>query len=228
MGLDIGRAFAFPFDDGEWVKKILIGGLVTLIPVVGSFIVYGYMLEVTRRSFAGSDGELPEWDDLGGMLASGFFLWLAYMVWFLPIILLIICAAFVIIFSGLASGSDALIGISFLFMFMVLMPLIFLVSILAAVIQPLLLARYALERRFGALFEFGAILAEVRLIGLVPLLLMLVTVLAAQSLASLGMIACFVGIYFTSFYASLVMAHAGGQVYRRARGLEPAGQPVVL
>jgi hypothetical protein len=217
--VDIGRAFAFVFDDPEWVKKILIGGAISLVPVVGSFIVYGYMLEIARRSFAASGDDLPEWDDVGGMLASGFILWLGYMIWFLPVVLLILCFVFAMILTGVASGSDAVIGLSFLFAFMVFMPLIFLVSILAAVIQPLLLGRYAIERRFGALFEFGAILAEARLIGAVPLLLLLVTVLAAQSIGSLGFVLCFIGVIFTSFYASLVTAHGAGQVYRRARAL---------
>lgn len=218
--MDIGRAFAFVFDDPEWVKKILIGGAVSLIPLVGGFIVYGYMLEIARRAYVASGDELPEWDDIGGMLAAGFFLWLGYVIWFLPVISLFLCGMVAVILPALATGDDALITISFLVAFGLFMPVIFLVSTLATVLQPLLLGRYAIERRFGAMFEFSAIIADIRAIGAVPLLLLLVTVLAAQSAASLGFILCIIGLIFTSFYASVVTAHSAGQIYRRARGLD--------
>ena len=47
--MDFGLAFSFPFQDKNWLQKILIAGLIMLIPIVGWFAVIGWALEITRR-----------------------------------------------------------------------------------------------------------------------------------------------------------------------------------
>ena len=225
--MDIGRAFSFVFDDEEWIKKIVIGGAISLIPLLGSFMVYGYMLEVARRAFRQTGDNLPEWDDIGGYLARGFIFWLGLAVWMLPILLFIACAAMIVIFAGLASGDDAAIGVSVFFFYLVFFPLILLISLLSAIVIPVLLGRYAEHRRFGSMFEFSEIAAEVRQTGFVPLLLMFVTYLAAGYIGQLGIILCFIGVIFTGFYGNLAIANAAGQTYRLARGLEPLPNSIV-
>jgi hypothetical protein len=42
--------------------------------------------------------------------------------------------------------------------------------------------------------------------------------IVAQIVAAVGLIACFIGVVFTAFYASLVRSHVWAQVYQRARG----------
>ena len=32
--MDIGKAFTYMFDDEEWVQKLVIGGLLTLVSVI--------------------------------------------------------------------------------------------------------------------------------------------------------------------------------------------------
>lgn len=69
------------------------------------------------------------------------------------------------------------------------------------------------------MFAFGEVFAEVRLAGVGPLLLLMLTAIVASFVGNLGIIACIIGLFFTSFYSYLVIAHGAGQVYRRARGL---------
>jgi len=46
--MDIGKTFTYVFEDEDWVKKVLIGGVINLIPIVGFFFTAGYMLEMGR------------------------------------------------------------------------------------------------------------------------------------------------------------------------------------
>jgi hypothetical protein len=224
--MDIGRAFAFVFGDPAWVKKVLIGGLIVLagfiIPLIPGFIIYGYMLEIMRQVYLGEVEGLPEWNDIGGYLARGFFLTVALFIWLLPALLLSGCAVGAILLAGGSTGNDAVAGLSGLVAFC-LFGALFLVSMLWAIaFLPIVAGRYAVERRFGAMFAFGEIFAEVRRAGVGPLLLLLLTVIIAGFVGQLGIIACFIGVVFTSFYSNLVMAHGAGQIYRRARGLGTA------
>src|SRR5262245_229692 len=71
--LDFGRAFQFVFEDPDWVKKILLGGLFQLlaIVVIGIPFFIGYFLRVIRRTAQGEARPLPDWDDLGGLFSEG-------------------------------------------------------------------------------------------------------------------------------------------------------------
>jgi hypothetical protein len=68
------------------------------------------------------------------------------------------------------------------------------------------------------MFQFSEVIAEIRQAGS-ALLMVLVVAIVATFIAQLGLIACFIGVIFTTFYAYLAIGHAAGQVYRRARGL---------
>lgn len=221
--MDIGRALSFVFDDHEWIKKILIGGLISLIPLIGGFIVYGYMIEIVQRVYGQATiDELPEWDDVGSYLTRGFIFWLGLALWALPFILLITGSILMVILLGVASGEDAIIGVSIGLFYLIFFPAIMLFSLGSALVIPLLLGRYAVQGRFGAMFEFPEIIVEVRQIGAVPLLLLVVTYFVATSVGQVGVFLCFVGVIFTAFYGNLVIAHAAGQTYRLAGGSQPA------
>ncbi len=60
--MDFGLALTFQFKDPDWVRKLLIASLITLIPVVGWFFVFGWSLEVARRVIKGEGQSLPEID----------------------------------------------------------------------------------------------------------------------------------------------------------------------
>lgn len=56
--------------ESSTLVKLLIGGGVMLIPVIGSWIVGGYALRVFKRVLRG-DYSLPEWDDFAGDFVNG-------------------------------------------------------------------------------------------------------------------------------------------------------------
>lgn len=213
--MDIGRAISFPFVDPEWVKKILLGGVITLIPLVGGFVVYGYTLEVARRVYLDDPQPLPEWgEDFGGMLVRGLILYLAMFVWLLPFFVLYGVA--VGIGAAIGSANESL-GAAVGIIIGILVTILLIVWVVAFL--PLIIARYAVEGRFGAMFEVGAMLTEARLAGSALLFFFLVVIIASF-ISMLGIIACFIGVIFTAFYSYLIIGHAAGQLYRRARGYE--------
>lgn len=192
------------------MKKLLIGGLLTLVPLVGGFMVFGYAFEVTRRAYEQNDA-LPEWDDFGGYLVRGFIGWVGMFIWMLPIFAVMFCAFFPAII--LANSTD---GASFILVFgsfWIIIP--FLVA-LQWVVIPVLFGRYAIDRSFATMFDFRAIYADTRRAGIM-LLLVLVVSLGAQFITQVGFLACCIGIVFTAFYAQLTVAHATGQMHRKLR-----------
>jgi hypothetical protein len=94
--MDIGRAFSFVFDDEQWVTSILIMGLLILVPILGSILLIGYMLETARNVAMNSPRPLPKWDNFGDKLSLGFAGFVISLVYALPIIVLaglVVCAA---------------------------------------------------------------------------------------------------------------------------------------
>ena len=210
--MDIGRALSFMFKDSEWVKKILIGGLILLIPLIGTFVAFGYAIEVVRRAYQNDDA-LPEWDDFGGYLTRGFLAWVGALIWAIPLIIIGFCAFIPAI--ALSNDDSGVGGVFIVFGYCLIIPLAILFQ---AFVLPMLLGRYAVERNFGAMFQFSEIIEDIRRAGS-ALLMVLVVAIVATFVAQLGLIACFIGIFFTTFYSYLAIGHAAGQAYRRARGL---------
>lgn len=209
--MNIGRAFTFFLDDPEWIKKVLLGALISLIPLVGGFIVLGWALALTRSVYDGVDNRLPEWNDLGGYLVRGLLAWVGAFLWALPVVIIFTC-----VFIGVAAVSDSDAGAALWILSSLCLSALAIVYF--AVILPVPVARYAIKNDFGAMFEFGPILDEVRR-GFQPLLIALVIwIVAIGIVAPIGILACFVGIYVTTTLAYLMIAHAMGQAYREIDG----------
>ncbi|MEZ4523781.1 MAG: DUF4013 domain-containing protein [Thermomicrobiales bacterium] len=151
--------------------------------------------------------------------------WLRLAIWVLPFVLLFACGVLLAILFGVAAGEEAFVGISVFFFYLVMMPAILLLSLAAGLAIPVLLGRFAIHGRFGAMFEFGEIITEVRRVGPVPLLLVVVTYLVAGSLGQIRILLCFIGVIFTGFYGNLAIGHAAGQIYRLARYGKPVDAP---
>lgn len=69
--MNFGKAFTYIFDDPKWLDKIIIPILFSLIPVVGMFVLMGYVLRTTRNVAEGVEYPLPQCD-FGDDLALGF------------------------------------------------------------------------------------------------------------------------------------------------------------
>jgi hypothetical protein len=226
--VDVGRSITFITADPRWVSKVLVGAVIAfaslltailLVGFVGFFVLAGYYQEVTRRAYDNHPTPLPEWDNFGTFLKEGFVVSLGTFIWYLPV--LAIQAPLIVwqLTANDLSSSLAVSGVRCL-----LYPVQF---ALAVFVLPILAARYAIDTRFAAMFEFGDIFAEIKR-GVVPLLLLFGVSLLAGVAAFFGIIACCVGLFATFHVATLVISHLRGQVYREARGGGPANAPVAF
>lgn len=206
--MDIGRAFSSVTKDPDWVKKVLIGGLMVLIPIIGWLLLIGYGVAIVRRVYEGNDTLLPAWDDWGNRLTQGLIFFVGSLIWSLPVSIL----------SGVSqvlveANGDAVNTVGF-FSLCLTLPISLIYSV---TIPPIIQGRYAVHERFSAMFEFDEVFADIRRAGGSLILLFLVYILLSI-VALLGLIAFCIGVIFTIAFASFVYSNAVGQVYRKASG----------
>ncbi len=211
--MDFGKAFTFVFDDEEWIKKIGVAGLISLIPFIGTIIVAGWGFEVIRRVIREDPEPLPDWSDFGGYLVHGFLVVVIGFVYALPLILIQGCSLGFIPFLENADQEaiTAVVSVATA----CFSCLVLLYSVFLGVVLPAAVGRYADEGEFGAAFRFGKVFSLVRN-NLGSFALVFLGNLLAGLVASLGVILCVIGVLFTSAYAAVVGGHLTGQAYRKA------------
>jgi hypothetical protein len=90
--MDFVKALTFVTDDPRWKEKVAIGAALALLSglIVPAIIIIGYTLRLTQNMRKGELLPLPEWDDWSGDLVRGFKLFVVYLIWALPLILVAI------------------------------------------------------------------------------------------------------------------------------------------
>jgi hypothetical protein len=199
--MDLGLAFSYVFRDPQWVKKVLIAGLLFFVPIIGWAMILGYGLQIIRNVYMGNDTILPEWTDFGNLLVSGIIVWVGIFIWTLPITII----------SSIIQFGDSDTSLLFSCLFLPIQ------LVYQAIFPPIVTARYAVDREFSSMFQFGEVFADIQRAGSALAILFGVT-LVAYLVGAAGLIACLIGVVFTLAYAGFVVAHATGQVYRKARG----------
>lgn len=206
--MDIGKAFKYMFDDEGWLKKIAIGGVLNIIPVV-NFIPLGYGLRQLKNVSQGRDLPLPEWDDFGGDFMRGLMVFVGGLIYMLPVILLQILA---VVIGAVASGSDSGASGAGALCASALSCLMVLYGIAMMVWLPAALLKYVEVGELGGFFRFSEIWDFVRT-NISQYIVVVLLIIAAQLVASIvGSIACGVGVIFTTFWATLVVMHLLGQL----------------
>jgi hypothetical protein len=210
--VNIGKAFTFAFEDKDWLKKIGIAGLVSLIPLIGQITVSGWALEVTRRVIRHEPETLPGWEGFGDHLMKGLKMFVIGLVYSLPIILLSFCSVTPLLFAGDGSDSSlkSLIYLSYCFYC-----LIAVYGIALWFLIPAALANFVVTDELGAAFRFGEVFGLVRAAP-AAYLLALIGSIVASVVGGLGAILCIIGVIFTQAWAFTIMSHLWGQAYNEA------------
>jgi hypothetical protein len=202
MMQNVGRAFSFMFEDKNWVVKIILGAVFNLLMLVlvGIPFVLGYLLELAKNSSEGKELPLPEWDKLGDKFVRGLIYLVILIIYSIPgmILSFIPCVKFC------------------------LGPLYFLAL---AFVLPYITVKYAQTGSFEEVFRFNEIIEFVKN-NLSNLVIVILLNIALGIIATFGVLALVVGIFFTMFWADLGIFYLYGQVYREGKKEKPATQPV--
>ncbi|MCS7228519.1 MAG: DUF4013 domain-containing protein [Candidatus Kryptonium sp.] len=227
--MNIERGFKFVFQEKNWLGKIIVGGLMLLFSflIIPILIYYGYLVEVTRRTIKGEEQLLPEWDEIGRKLASGFKLVVIIIIYLIPLfVLLVISVPFTefefedfkgreitaflpMLLSNLFIQGE-FSGISLLFL---LSSLVYI--ILFALILPFIIGKFVENESINDAFAISEIFSMFR-DNIGDALIVFLLTIFLQIIASLGLALCFVGILLTSFWASIVQYYLYGELFKKA------------
>jgi Protein of unknown function (DUF4013) len=213
--MNFGLPFTFPFEDPDWLKKIALAALVSLIPIVGQLFIAGWMMEITRRVIKGEPVLLPD-INFGEHLGLGFKQMVIGLVYALPMIVLAIPMA-IVGAGGAAAGMDEdTLAIVVSVISCCCGGLMFLYGLLLAFMVPAALGRFLDTGELGAAFKVKEVFALVKAAP-VPFLIAIAGAIIAGMIAPIGGIAIGIGAIFTTAYAMAIMGHFYGQAYNEAK-----------
>ncbi len=215
--MDIGKAFRFVFDDRDWVTKVLIGGVMSLLSplLIGVFFLAGYSVDLIKNVMNDVDPPLPKWENLGDKAVKGIKLTIVFLVWAIPIIAVSILSALFSIIVSSNGGEIEGVAAAISFCFGCIN---FILGILLALVSPAIYVRFAQTEQISSGFQFGEILAFTqRNLGDI-IVALLISIVASIVAAIAGTILCLIGLLFTMFWASLVQTHLFGQIGRKDIG----------
>ncbi|HEX7264783.1 MAG TPA: DUF4013 domain-containing protein [Candidatus Dormibacteraeota bacterium] len=200
----IAEAFVWPVRDPDWLTKILIIGLINVIPIVGAINGLGWMLASMDRLRSGEEKLAPANFSYLGRGARVFVVYLIYGLALVALGLLPYIPAIAIAVSqNHTNGNAGLIGLALL-LNLVAFAIFTLGSLLLTFMLPALIL--ATDRGgIAAGLRVGDVLRRSTANPMNTLIAGLMLI-AASFVSSLGVIACFVGVFFTAAYALAMQA----------------------
>ena len=158
--MDLGSAITFVFEDEEWVKKLLIGAAITLVPFFGMFVLMGYGIAIIRNVRSGAVRVLPDWSDIGQYFMDGLMVSIAMLVYALPF-LIVSCPAMLVSFGPMVAGDnerlmEILAGVSGI-VALAMGCVMILYSIVLMLVGPVVQIKYADTNSLGACLRFGEV-----------------------------------------------------------------------
>ncbi|MFT3895951.1 MAG: DUF4013 domain-containing protein [Anaerolineales bacterium] len=157
--MDIGKSFSFPFEDNQWVSKLGLGAVISMVPFL-HFAWLGYIVELIRNVMNGAAQPLPNWDDIGKKFMDGLILTVAGLVYALPMLLVICLPMGFMVIPAILSGNRDLEGLSNAIasaggvLFTCLLCVFVIYALVLSVIYPAILIVFAREGTLASCFKF--------------------------------------------------------------------------
>jgi hypothetical protein len=184
----VGDSFGWPFQDPQWTSKILVQGLINLIPIVGWIATVGWLVMLVDNYRAGRR-ELPS---AGFHLERGIVLWLVIFIYSVVFSI----PGDVIAGAGARSDSSGLQGLGNL--------VGFIASLLLAFLLPSVIL-HTYRSGFNGGFDVGGIW-EMATRNTTNTIIAGVLIWVAEVIAAFGLIICCVGFIFTAPYGAAIIA----------------------
>lgn len=208
--MDIGKAFTFIFDDEDVIKKLLIGVIVFIIPIV-NFAGLGYLVHLIKNVEEDLEPPLPDWDNFGGYFMDGLKVLIGLLVYSIPMLLVgcVLVVTSIAIQRGVNSA-DVDTVMSIVAVCLTCFSLIF--ALLLYALMPAIFVRFAETGELSSVFRIGELWSFIQQdVGSYAIVVLLSFVIFSF-LAPLGIIACFIGAFFTQWWAYLIFGHLTGQL----------------
>ncbi len=213
--MEIVEEIKFPSKDNEWILKILIGGIINIIPIV-NLISFGYLLKVMKGSIDGKPG-LPKWDDWGNLFMNGLIAAIIGLIYMIIPILIFLISGGSIVAAALSGDTGLLMGAIAGAMGGILIAL--LLVLIFGFLLPMALSMYVRENNFGAALRFNEVISRIKsvfgdyltvYIVVIALFFILGVLNGIPVLGTLIMI-------FGSFYIGAVAYNMFGEVCARSK-----------
>lgn len=200
----IADAFVWPFRDPEWPTKILIMGLILLIPIVGGINGLGWMLATIERLRSGEEKlAAANFDYLG----RGFRLFVVFLVYYVGIAfvtaLLYVPAIFILAQQGHDSGNAFIVALG-IALLLLGAGVLTIASLAVTFVMPSIVLAVDRGGIEGGL-RVDQVVRRARS-SLINTLIAGLMLIAAGLVGQLGAAVCFVGVVFTSAYALAMQA----------------------
>ena len=234
--MGVGKSIGYVFEDKKWTNKLLIGMLVSIVPII-NFALLGWVIDIMRNVSRREPLPLPEWGDFGDKFVKGAILFVVGLIYSLPA-LIITCPLFFVPFTRGDFGRDGqqalgslIAGTALLFTCAIAI-----YALLLSFLMPAIYLNFARKGTFSACFELGAIWRIMsKNLGdyIVAWLIIIVVGIAASFLIGIvggvlafipccGWILAWILFGVTTVWILAVFGHLFGQI-----GAEPPGQSIV-
>jgi hypothetical protein len=227
--MDFGTAFGFVFEDEEWIKKVLLGALILLIPIVGQLVVFGYGIAVIRNVKAGNPRPLPSWNEFAEHLSDGFKYWVATMIYAIPILLLLCPLALISLLPALSGGNEdalaILSGVAGL-AGIALLCIVTVYGMFLALVSPVLQIRFAETGELSQCLRFGDVSRYLfRNVGSIVVAVLLSAAVGGVLTTVLGTVSLGILALPASVWVTMFASHLYGQIARGAEADDEADNP---
>jgi Protein of unknown function (DUF4013) len=203
----VGDGFAWPFQDPGWFGKMIVQGLIAIIPIIGWIAMAGWMM-INIDNFRAGRRELAPAGFHLGRGAGIFFVFLIYgLVLAIPGIVL-----------GSLGGSSQSAGLSAVGNVISLALRLIVIFLTPAIIL------FVYRGGFSAGFDFSGIWG-LATSNTANTLMAALVVLVANLIGGLGAILCLVGLLFTIPYSSAIQAGVVAWYERVMVGAPTASPP---
>ena len=220
--MNYSRAFSYVFEDKDWLSKILIAGLISLIPIIGQLYLFGWMIEIVRRVKAGRYDVLPT-THFTYFLTLGLKMFVVSLIYSIPVIIL----SCILNLIGSAGNSDSgnfvtafLAGLGCLGGLLTLI-----VNIAVALLGTYGAIKLAETDQIKACLDFNDAFNCIKS-NLSTFIIVELLAIVAGLIQSAGVILCLVGAIFTAPYGVAIIGNLVGQLWDNLKPYQKTARPV--
>ena len=213
--MDYGKIIKFPMKDKDWIMKVIIGGILSIIPII-NFIASGYEFKVMKNAINKTPG-MPEWKGFGDLFVKGLVIFVIALLYLIvPLIIFGAIAGFSTLsyVMGDLTNPYAIV--------MAILPALFIGGILMLIvgfILPMAIAMYAKSDNFGDAFKFSEILNRIKSIFgeyLASYIIIVILGIILGLIMLIPIIGWILGLFGT-FYLGVLALNMFGELYLKSK-----------